>query len=865
MRLVTLGSILFGLGLAIQASAQSPVAAKTRQAELRALAAQLHQRDANDRAKAKAFAQRLGIPVRRELPNGGVLELQRIVPGVGPVFYITHNILAAQTVSTDEVWPGGEAGLGLTGTGMIMSEWDGGAVYGDHPDLLFRVTQMDDATELNGHSTHVAGTLIGSGFLGIDTRGMAYNATLHAYDWHSDSAEMATAAAAGRLFSNNSYGVAAGWIPIGGDPPEGWWWIGGEDPGDLEDINFGYYDTESQLWDQIAHDAPYFLIVKAAGNDRFDLGPEPGEEYTIVDQDGEFVDTSTVERPADCAPFGYDCIPTHAGAKNILTVGAVDAIPGGYLPLGGPDQVAMTLFSGWGPTDDGRIKPDIVGDGVFLYSAWTPPEFYGFAAGTSQSTPNVSGSLLLLQQHYQNQRGPSQYLRAASIKALAIHTADEAGAAPGPDYSFGWGLLNLQAAAKVISDEGAGHQIVEASLADGAVDSYEFSVTQPDSVFTATLVWADPPGTPPAPSLDPPDLMLVNDLDLRVSRGAETRFPWVLDPGNPAAAATTGDNFRDNVEQVRFEADTCTYTTEVRHEPGLLDGAAQDYSLIISVEAPPVPGILLIDEDFAGGLPAGWSVVTEQGISWTINDPVPDDIRLDNHTGGSGRFAIVDNDFSNNSETSLLTPTLDLTAYDSAVLRFSSYFFFDFLETINVEVSTNGGTSWTQIWQVFGQIHDPRRVVLDVSDEIAGEASVMLRFRFDSEGKTQGNLWQIDDIVLEGFQSAEGGALPGPAVNPVPNDGAADVGLAAGLAWDAGISADSHDLYFGTASPLGPGDLQGNQPGTTFDPGPLATDTTYYWRVDEVNAEGSVRGCTWSFTTELEPAEEFFFEGFEGG
>jgi hypothetical protein len=180
----------------------------------------------------------------------------------------------------------------------------------------------------------------------------------------------------------------------------------------------------------------------------------------------------------------------------------------------------MTLFSGWGPTDDGRIKPDLVGNGDDVFSAWSEPELYGFAFGTSQAAPNVSGSLLLLQQHYENLHGPGSYLRAATLKALAIHTADEAGDAPGPDYTFGWGLLNTRTAASVISADGGDHQIIEDSLANGAVDSHALSVNAPDAVVTATLVWADPPGTPAAPALDPPDLMLVNDLDLRIARGA---------------------------------------------------------------------------------------------------------------------------------------------------------------------------------------------------------------------------------------------------------------------------------------------------------------------------------------------------------
>ena len=52
-------------------------------------------------------------------------------------------------------------------------------------------------------------------------------------------------------------------------------------------------------------------------------------------------------------------------------------------------------------------------------------------------------------------------------------------------------------AAKVITEDGGGdHQIIEASLANGAEDTYQFSVSTADAVLTATLVWMDPPGSP---------------------------------------------------------------------------------------------------------------------------------------------------------------------------------------------------------------------------------------------------------------------------------------------------------------------------------------------------------------------------------
>ena len=454
------GLLLAAACLSFQAAAQVPAASATRTTQLQALSSALYQRDLQDRQTVQAYAHRLGIPIRRELPNGRVLELQRLLPGPllsqKPVFYITNNIVAADTVSTDDVWPGGAAGLDLDGVGMSLSQWDGGAVFADHPDFAGRLTQVDGAAVISGHSPHVAGTLIGGGdWLYADSRGMAFEAHLDAYDWNSDTAEMAAAAALGELVSNHSYGIAAGWIYLGGSPPDQWWWIGGADAADVEDPNFGYYDSESQLWDQIAYDAPYYLPVKAAGNDRSDFGAAPGEEYTVIDQQGNFLFTSTLPRNPDCAPAGYDCLPGHSVAKNILTVGAVDDLPGGYSVLGGPGSVAMADFSSWGPTDDGRIKPDLVGNGMFLFSAWPDSPYYALAAGTSMAAPNVTGSLLLLQQHYENVHGSGQFMRGATLKALAIHTADETGDAPGPDYEFGWGLLNTRTAARVISEDGA--------------------------------------------------------------------------------------------------------------------------------------------------------------------------------------------------------------------------------------------------------------------------------------------------------------------------------------------------------------------------------------------------------------------------
>jgi len=853
--LLNLGVVITLLCVSCELAAQSDIALATRKAELQTLSKNLQKRDENDRRQVQEFARRAGIPIRRELPNGKVLELQRIAPGIGPIFYITNNVDAADTVSTDEVWPGGSAGLDLDGSGMTVAEWDGGAVFEDHWDFIGRLTQVDGATEVSNHSTHVAGTLIGSGAgLLAESRGMAYAAHLNAYDWNSDTSEMALAASNGQLISNHSYGIAAGWLWTGDpNPPDTWWWIGGENPSIVEDPYFGYYDSETRLWDQIAFDAPYYLIVKASGNDRTDIGPAPGEEYTIIDQNGEFVSVSTSPRNADCAPAGYDCLPTNSVAKNVLTVGAVDDLIGGYSFFSGPSSVQMADFSGWGPTDDGRIKPDLVGNGMFLLSAWGDDPYYAAAAGTSMSTPNVTGSLILLQQHYENINGADNFMRSATLKALAIHTADEAGSADGPDYAFGWGLLNTKSAARVISDAGGAHRIIEGNLLNSAVDTVEISVTEADAVISATLVWTDPPGTPVALTLDAPDLMLVNDLDLRIKKGPSTYMPWVLNPASPAAAATTGDNFRDNVEQVVAEGGgTGSYFVEVSHKGASLDGGNQSYSLIISVTPPPPTGsTLLIDENFTGGLPAGWSLNKVTGIDWTFQTPIPGDSRLDNLAGGSGIFAMVDANYSNPAVTSLQMPTFDLSTTTAVVLRFKSYLHFDESENINVDVSTDGGSGWTNVWRFQGFNPFPTLYTLDLSGVAAGQASLSIRFHYNNYGAPMGNIWQVDDVELEVFGGgAPPGDPPGQATSPNPADGATGLGYDTNLSWSAGSLATSHDVYFGTDSTPDASESKGNHGGTTFDPGTLAYATTYYWRIDEVNADDTTTGAVWSFTTE---------------
>jgi len=142
--------------------------------------------------------------------------------------------------------------------------------------------------------------------------------------------------------------------------------------------------------------------------------------------------------------------------------------------------------------------------------------------------------------------------------------------------------MNTQSAAAKITEDKTTDVILEHYLANG--DTYTRDITtNGTSPIKVTVVWTDPKGTPVSASLDPTDVMLVNDLDVRITQASNTYYPWKLNGSNPSNAATqAAENNVDNVEQVYIAspANSTTYTITVDHD-GTLSGG-QAFSMIIS-------------------------------------------------------------------------------------------------------------------------------------------------------------------------------------------------------------------------------------------------------------------------------------------
>ncbi len=543
-------------------------------------------------AKALSMAKSKNWTLKIVYPDGGFAKLVGVDDFGFPIYIQTYNnTIAAATTRANQLWPGGSSGLNLTGSSPSMAnklgiwEAEDQSPLTTHVELTGRIVQKDAPTSAGSgeHATHVAGTMIATGINPI-AKGMAYQIpNLISYDTKNNSSEFF--AEPGLLISNHSYGVTGGWRRNSAEGNR-WEFLGR--PGENEDSDFGYYSSITQIVDSLAYVVPNHLLVFSAGNPRSSNGPAVGEPYFRTNTSGTMV--ASGNRPAGISSNdSYDIITHYALAKNALTVGAVNGIPAGYSKA---QDVVISSFSAWGPTDDGRIKPDLVANGVSVTSSSNSSNIsYASLNGTSMSAPNTSGSLLLIQEYY-NQLKPGTFLRSSTLKGLAIHTTDEAGDNPGPDYRFGWGLLNVERAASVLTNAIPSNNattstdlVFENTLSNG--QTFTRTVVASGRVpLKATICWTDPKATVntnAATNLNDRAKKLVNDLDIKITRGTQTILPWTLNVDNPAASAQRGDNITDNVERIDLDSTIPgqTYTITVTHK-NTLERGLQQYALIIS-------------------------------------------------------------------------------------------------------------------------------------------------------------------------------------------------------------------------------------------------------------------------------------------
>jgi len=468
--------------------------------------------------KINAYLQRNPDQKRSFEKNGNTYLLHHIDENGTAIYINTKDNNQITNAKANILYQGGSLGVNITGTNMIAGVWDGGQVNGAHELLMGKVNMQSNQTVNtatgNDHMQAVTGIMVGKSLtsstnqngLGLTAKGIAYGATTRNYDWDNDIAEMTTFAADGYLISNHSYGYS-------NTTTNNIW-------------NYGAYDETAKNWDELLKSTPNYLPFVAAGNEQ--------------------------QANGNSTAGGFDIITGATAAKNVMTIGAINA------------DNSMSDYSNWGPTDDGRVKPDLVTLGTSInVPKYTGNDSYTgvdpSSSGTSYAAPAAAAAGLLLQQYYNSIFG--SYMKAASLKALMLHTADDAGNT-GPDAKFGWGILNVEKAAQTIKQmqNGGSAKLVQFTVNPTNNSSAEISTNgvAGGTSARASICWTDDDGAEQTAANGVNDTTgrLVYNFDILFRQQGtpflETRPYAPLSVTNPNSTAAVGSSwFSNNVDNYK--------------------------------------------------------------------------------------------------------------------------------------------------------------------------------------------------------------------------------------------------------------------------------------------------------------------------
>jgi PGF-pre-PGF domain-containing protein len=490
--------------------------------------------------------------------------------------------------------------FGLTGSGQIVAVADTGLDTGFndatmHDDIEGRIVALhawwsgygDTGAEDNsGHGTHVAGSVLGNGscsngqyagmapeaqlvFQALQYEGVGYglvNGTL--YTPTNLSLLFQEAYNDGAKIHSNSWGSD-------------------------DETEFGNYTSRSQYVDDFMWDNPDMLIVFAAGNE---------------------VVTGSVTPPGT--------------AKNALTIGASE----NDRPSKGSvsDNInEIAYFSSKGPTDDNRIKPDVVAPGTYIistrstmpdanYSWGVVNSYYAYGGGTSMATPLTAGTAALVRQYYVKYEyiSPS----AALLKATLINGAANMSHSSNDQ---GWGRVDIEESLFPVSPRTMRyHDDTSLNTSESWNVSYYFSDIS--ETLKITLVWTD------APSAVFVGTTLVNNLDLTVTGPGGTYY------GNGAPESV------NNVEQVELSSPPIgLYTLKVNGTNIPL--GPQPFALVISGALDVTPLVITSATAFPATIEANGSDNTTFNVTATGSGGIASVTMNLTAIGGSPTQALTNN------------------------------------------------------------------------------------------------------------------------------------------------------------------------------------------------------------------------------
>ena len=496
----------------------------------------------------------------------------------------------------------------LDGSGIVLSSFELGEAQTAHPEFTGRATSHfgsdKGSSEDADHATHTSGTIMAAGVnpsnpQSVEAKGMSPAAKIELFDARATNLFTQKATLHkdfGIIADNNSWGYQLGWQQ---DPSSGTWvwydninYLGGYDDQiaavlDKDSLTNGTLEVFSAGNDAQNNNLAMNALTGFAQHEHPDdaTGNPLTDEVFCYSQNGSGTDCPTPPCTAGMSTKATDdngqplahCEtvkhPTYGPFTTIgITGSSKDVVSVGAVSL----SESIATFSSRGPARDGRVKPELVADGIGVLST-VQGSTYGSKSGTSMAAPVVTGIAGLIAQQWQRTFG-GQAPTPQQLKTVLIAGADDLGN-PGPDYTYGFGLVNAQASADlIVADGGNGARIHNDTITQGQTADLPMTVSATENL-RVVLAWADPAVVLPANTLAS-GATLLNDLDLKVSGPAGTILPYVLDVNNPQNPATHGVNTVDNVEEVEIpNAAPGSYHVLITGSH-IASGTSQDYVVV---------------------------------------------------------------------------------------------------------------------------------------------------------------------------------------------------------------------------------------------------------------------------------------------
>ncbi|XTZ14245.1 S8 family serine peptidase [Micromonospora echinospora] len=451
----------------------------------------------------------------------------------------------------------------------------------------------------------------------------------------------------------------------------------------------------------------------------------------------------------------------------------------------------IASFSSRGAGQDGEIKPNIAAPGVNVRSS-IPGNGYASYNGTSMAAPHLAGVIALLWSAAPALVGDIPATRALLDGSAVDTPASQCGGTNDDNNVFGEGRLDalalLNAApvgdtgtlAGTVTNADTGAPLGGATVtltgpadrtlttaADGtyssllpagdyqvAVTAYGYgSKTVPATVTTGATTTVDVALTP-VPSVT---------VSGRVSDGSGHGWPLYAKVTVAGAGGVSDYTTPANGRYSLTLPAGGTYKLTVESQyPGYQtvtkDVVVGSANVVANVDVPVksdscslAPGYRNgsdgVYETFDGTTtPAGWTVVDHinSGFVWQFNDPGA----RRNLTGGAGGFAIIDSDeygSGKQQNTSLVSPIVDLTGVTAPVIRFNQDFNHLGGENADVDLSIDGGATWTNVLRQTADVRGPKVTEVAIP-QAAGKSQVQVRFHYHVGSYDW--WWQVDNVLI---------------------------------------------------------------------------------------------------------------------